>query len=284
MNFKSVFISTSALCTLIVLASMVAQKSIPKPKAKPNIAQASTQNDTVTCKSGLRYVITQKNPKGIKAAKGDRVEAHYTGTLLNGKKFDSSRERNQTFSFTLGKGEVIAGWDEGFGILKKGEKATLIIPASLGYGSQDMGDIPPNSTLIFDVELVNVQKPIIYKPFSGKGKDTVRLKSGLKYIVIDKGNPKMKAQLSQTASVYYAGYLMDGTMFDGNFDRFEPINVPVTGAGMIKGWQEILPRMNKGMKVRVIIPPALAYGAQGYPGVIPENATIIFDMFLSDLK
>jgi peptidylprolyl isomerase len=284
MNFKSVFISTSALCTLIVLASMVAQKSIPKPKAKPNIAQASTQNDTVTCKSGLRYVITQKNPKGIKAAKGDRVEAHYTGTLLNGKKFDSSRERNQTFSFTLGKGEVIAGWDEGFGILKKGEKATLIIPASLGYGSQDMGDIPPNSTLIFDVELVNVQKPIIYKPFSGKGKDTVRLKSGLKYIVIDKGNPKMKAQLSQTASVYYAGYLMDGTMFDGNFDRFEPINVPVTGAGMIKGWQEMLPRMNKGMKVRVIIPPALAYGAQGYPGVIPENATIIFDMFLSDLK
>ena len=144
--------------------------------------------------------------------------------------------------------------------------------------------ILPNSTLIFDVELVNVQKPIAYKPFSGKGKDTVKLSSGLKYIVIDKGNPKLKAQLNQTASIYYAGYLMDGTKFDGNFDRFEPINVPVTGAGMIKGWQEMLPRMNKGMKVRVIIPPALAYGAQGYPGVIPENATIIFDMFLSDLK
>jgi len=282
MKLKSVIISTSALCALIVLASMVAQKSIPAPKAKS--PQVAAQNDTVTLKSGLRYVITQKNPKGVKAVKGDRVEAHYTGTLTNGKKFDSSRDRNQTFSFTLGQGEVIAGWDEGFGILRKGEKATLIIPASLGYGSQDMGDIPPNSTLIFDVELVNVQKPIAYKPFSGKGKDTVRLSSGLKYIVIDKGNPKMKAQLNQMASVYYAGYLMDGTKFDGNFDRFEPIKVPVTGAGMIKGWQEILPRMNKGMKVRVIIPPALAYGVQGYPGVIPANATIIFDMFLSDLK
>ncbi len=282
MKFKSVIISTSALCALIVLASMVAQKS--KPAAKPSTAQVATKNDTITCKSGLRYVITQKNPKGVQAVKGDRVEAHYTGTLLNGKKFDSSRDRDQTFSFTLGQGEVIAGWDEGFAILRKGEKATLIIPASLGYGSADMGDIPPNSTLIFDVELVNVQKPIAYKPFSGKGKDTVRLSSGLKYIVIDKGNPKMKAQLNQTASVYYAGYLMDGTKFDGNFDRFEPIIVPVTGAGMIKGWQEILPRMNKGMKVRVIIPPALAYGAQGYPGVIPPNATIVFDMFLSDLK
>lgn len=282
MKLKSVIISTSALCALIVLASMVAQKS--KPVAKPNSVQTATQNDTITCKSGLRYVITQKNPKGLKAVKGDRVEAHYTGTLTNGKKFDSSRDRDQTFSFTLGQGEVIAGWDEGFAILRKGEKATLIIPASLGYGSQDMGDIPPNSTLIFDVELVNVQKPIVYKPFSGKGKDTVRLSSGLKYIIIDKGNPKMKAQLNQTASVYYAGYLMDGTKFDGNFDRFEPIKVPITGAGMIKGWQEMLPRMNKGMKVRVIIPPALAYGAQGYPGVIPANATIIFDMFLSDLK
>lgn len=282
MKLKSVIISTSALCALIVLASMVAQKTKPAPKAKST--QAAAQNDTVTLKSGLRYVITQKNPKGVKAVKGDRVEAHYTGTLTNGKKFDSSRERNQTFSFTLGKGEVIAGWDEGFGILRKGEKATLIIPASLGYGSADMGDIPPNSTLIFEVELVSVQKPIEYKPFSGKGKDTVCLKSGLKYIVIDKGNTKMKAQLNQMASVYYAGYLMDGTKFDGNFDRFEPINVPVTGAGMIQGWQEILPRMNKGMKVRVIIPPALAYGAKGYPGVIPPNATIVFDMFLSNLK
>lgn len=282
MNFKSLIISTSALCALIVLASMVAQK--PKAKSKAYSAQVATKNDTITCKSGLRYVITQKNPKGLKADKGDRVEAHYTGTLLNGKKFDSSRDRNQTFSFTLGQGEVIAGWDEGFGILRKGEKATLIIPASLGYGAADMGDIPPNSTLIFEVELVNVQKPLVYKPYSGGGKDTVKLSSGLKYIVIGKGNPKMKAQLNQTASVYYAGYLMDGTKFDGNFDRFEPITVPVTGAGMIKGWQEILPRMNKGMKVRVIIPPALAYGAQGYPGVIPANATIVFDMFLSDLK
>jgi len=282
MKLKSIIISFSAFSVLIVLASMVSQKPITNTKAISD--QVEIRNDTVTTKTGLRYVITQRNPQGIMAVKGDRVEAHYTGTLLNGKKFDSSRDRNQTFSFTLGQGEVIAGWDEGFGILRKGEKATLIIPASLGYGTQDMGDIPPNSTLIFDVELVNVQKPIAYKPFSGKGKDTVKLSSGLKYIVIDKGNPKRKAQLNQTASIYYAGYLMDGTKFDGNFDRFEPINVPVTGAGMIKGWQEMLPRMNKGMKVRVIIPPALAYGAQGYPGVIPENATIIFDMFLSDLK
>ncbi len=241
-------------------------------------------NDTITTKSGLRYIITKKNPKGIKPAKGDRIEAHYTGTLTDGKKFDSSRDRNQTFSFNLGNGEVIQGWDEGFSYLKTGERATLIIPATLGYGSQDMGDIPPNSTLIFDVELVSVKKPIAYQPYSGKGKDTVTLKSGLKYIVINPGNVKIKAKAGQTASIFYAGYFMDGQKFDGNFGGFEPFKLPVVGASVIGGWQEIIPLMNKGMKIRIIIPPYLAYGEQGYPGAIPPNSTLIFDMFLQDLQ
>lgn len=244
----------------------------------------TVKNDTITTKTGLRYVITKKNPKGAKPAKGDQVEAHYTGTLTNGKKFDSSKDRNQTFSFILGNQQVIAGWDEGFSYLRKGEQATFIIPSSLGYGTQDMGEIPPNSTLIFEVELVDVKKPIAYKAFSGKGKDTITLNSGLKYIIISPGNLKVKAKEGQTASVFYAGYLMDGKKFDGNFGGFEPFRLPVVGAGVIRGWQEIIPLMNKGMKVRVIIPPHLAYGEKGYPGVIPPNSTLIFDMYLDDLK
>ncbi len=244
----------------------------------------AVKNDTITTKTGLRYVITKKNSKGIKPAKGDQIEAHYTGTLTNGKKFDSSKDRNQTFSFILGNQQVIAGWDEGFAYLKQGEAATFIIPSSLGYGAQDMGEIPPNSTLIFEVELVGIKKPIAYKPFSGKGKDTIKLESGLKYIIISPGNGKVKAIAGQTASIFYAGYLLDGKKFDGNFGGFEPFKLQVVGAGVIKGWQEILPLMNKGMKVRVIVPPHLAYGEKGYPGVIPPNATLIFDMYLDDLK
>ena len=242
------------------------------------------KNDTITTKTGLKVVITKSNSKGIKAAKGDSVETHYTGTLTNGKKFDSSKDRNQTFSFILGNQQVIAGWDEGFTYLRQGESATFIIPAYLGYGEQDMGDIPPNSTLIFAVELINIKKPVAYKAFCGTGKDTITLKSGLRYIIISPGNNKVKAKDGQTASIFYAGYLLDGKQFDGNFGGFEPFKLQVVGAGVIRGWQEMIPLMNKGMKVRAIIPPHLGYGEQGYPGVIPPNSTLIFDMFLEDLK
>lgn len=252
-----------------------------KTPAKP--AKASAGKDTITTASGLRYVITVKNPKGSKAAKGDQVEAHYTGTLLNGKKFDSSRDRNQTFKFVLGQGQVIKGWDEAFALLRTGEQARLIIPAQLGYGSQDMGEIPPNSTLVFDVELVSVNKAIAYTPYSGAGKDTITTASGLRYIVISKGNPKMKAMPGMMADMYYALYLMDGSKIDGNFGTFEPFKLPVVGGSVIAGWQEILPLMNKGMQVRALIPAKLAYGEKGYPGVIPPNAPLVFDMMMADL-
>ena len=85
------------------------------------------------------------------------MKVHYTGTLLNGTKFDSSRDRKEPFEFTLGKGQVIKGWDEGIAKMKVGGKATLVIPSSLGYAERDMGTIPPYSTLVFDVELLDVK-------------------------------------------------------------------------------------------------------------------------------
>jgi peptidylprolyl isomerase len=103
--------------------------------------------------SGLMYVI-KKEGQGNTPRNGEYVTAHYTGTLLNGTKFDSSRDRGKPFSFQIGMSQVIKGWDEGFLLLKPGAQALLIIPSELGYGSQDMGNIPPNSTLVFDVELI----------------------------------------------------------------------------------------------------------------------------------
>lgn len=85
---------------------------------------------------------------------GDRVTVHYTGWLEDGTKFDSSYDRNKPFSFVLGTGQVIKGWDEGIGLLKKGSKALLRIPADLGYGSIARGQIPANATLIFQVEVI----------------------------------------------------------------------------------------------------------------------------------
>lgn len=94
---------------------------------------------------------------GDEATSGKKVKVHYTGTLENGKKFDSSVDRNEPFQFTLGIGQVIKGWDQGVQGMKVGGKRKLVIPADLGYGSRGAGAvIPPNATLIFEVELLEV--------------------------------------------------------------------------------------------------------------------------------
>ncbi|MCJ2061994.1 FKBP-type peptidyl-prolyl cis-trans isomerase [Methylobacterium sp. J-088] len=117
--------------------------------------------ETVTLPSGLKYqdevVGTGPEPKA-----GQQVTVQYTGWLdeggKKGKKFDSSRDRNQPFSFPLGAGQVIKGWDEGVATMKTGGKRTLIIPPELGYGARGAGGvIPPNATLIFDVELLGAK-------------------------------------------------------------------------------------------------------------------------------
>ncbi|MDB9741323.1 FKBP-type peptidyl-prolyl cis-trans isomerase [Akkermansiaceae bacterium] len=106
--------------------------------------------------SGLKYVVNQEGAGTEKPAKGTTITAHYTGKFLDGSKFDSSVDRNEPFVTAIGVGQVIAGWDEAFMDMKKGEKRTLIIPPSLAYGPDGYpGIIPPNSTLIFDVELID---------------------------------------------------------------------------------------------------------------------------------
>jgi len=103
--------------------------------------------------SGLRMII-HKEGSGDVAKVGQTVYVHYTGLLETGKKFDSSHDRGQEFSFKLGQGRVIKGWEEALALMKPGEKRTLIIPPELGYGESAAGPIPPNSILIFEVELV----------------------------------------------------------------------------------------------------------------------------------
>ena len=111
--------------------------------------------DAITTPSGLQYVVVQKGTGTATPSSGTMVKAHYTGKLLDGTKFDSSYDRGEPISFPVGQGRVIKGWDEAFLAMTKGEKRVLIIPAKLGYGPSGRGPIPPNSTMVFDVELVD---------------------------------------------------------------------------------------------------------------------------------
>lgn len=106
----------------------------------------------------LLTINLKEGPKGEVTAKGDEVSVHYSGFLTDGTLFDSSRSRNEPFSFPLGEGYVIKGWDEGFMNKKVGDKFTLVIPPTKGYGDRDMGTIPPKSVLIFEVEIMGITK------------------------------------------------------------------------------------------------------------------------------
>jgi FKBP-type peptidyl-prolyl cis-trans isomerase len=116
------------------------------------------EGKVITTKSGLKYE-DLKEGTGDEAKAGNTVEVHYTGWLKDGKKFDSSLDRKEPFSFKLGAGKVIKGWDEGVAGMKVGGKRKLTIPPELGYGARGAGNvIPPNAELTFEVELLKVTK------------------------------------------------------------------------------------------------------------------------------
>lgn len=129
---------------------IAAEKNILQQYAKDNKLNATETE------SGLFIAVIQEGT-GQQAQQGDNVSVHYTGKLLNGKVFDSSVERGAPIRFMVGVGQVIPGWDEGIMTMKVGEKAIFLIPSPLAYGERDMGEIPANSPLIFEVELVDIQ-------------------------------------------------------------------------------------------------------------------------------
>jgi peptidylprolyl isomerase len=130
--------------------------------AVPTPAKAQTEGKTITTPMGLKIIDT-KVGTGVQPKKGQTVVVNYTGWLYEngakGKKFDSSLDRGYPFMFKLGEGQVIQGWDDGVATMRVGGKRTLIIPPGLAYGSRGAGaTIPPNATLMFDVELLGVKK------------------------------------------------------------------------------------------------------------------------------
>src|SRR5438477_6732073 len=136
-----------------VLIGVVALKAL----APPDAATATDDQAMTTTPSGLKYLDVGEGT-GPEAKAGDLVDVHYTGRLKDGKKFESSLDRGQPYSFRLGAKQVIAGWDEGIVGMKAGGKRKLVIPPELGYGARGSGSIPPNAELHFDVELLRIRQ------------------------------------------------------------------------------------------------------------------------------
>ncbi len=216
--------------------------------------------------------------EGAEAQAGQTVIVHYTGWLYDeaapdnkGVKFDSSLDRNEPFDFPLGGGRVIRGWDEGVAGMKEGGQRTLVIPPEMGYGPRGAGGvIPPNATLVFDVKLLKVIKTDITDTRIGEGEE---------------------AQAGKHVSVHYTGWLFDknapenkGTKFDSSRDRNEPFDFPLGQGQVISGWDIGVAGMKVGGCRILTIPPEMGYGRRGAGGVIPPNATLLFEVELLDVN
>jgi peptidylprolyl isomerase len=259
---------------------------------QPNTPEASTESDFEmfaglgedafeTTESGLRYVILEEGDGDVSPETGQVVSVHYTGWLEDGTTFDSSIERGQPFSFPLGQQAVIAGWDEGIALLQVGDKARLIIPSELAYGEAGGGSvIPPDATLIFDVELVDIAEGAPEAPVVVDPDDYVVTDSGLQYydmVVGDGPSP----EAGQVATMHFTLWLEDGTLLGSTLSSAQPVQALVGSGQLFAGWEEGLQGMQTGGSRQLVIPPELAFGEEGTPdGAIPPNTGVIIEMEL----
>ena len=219
---------------------------------------------------------------GATAKKGDEIRVHYTGKLLDGTVFDSSVTRNRPFDFPLGAGRVIQGWDEGVVGMKVGGKRTLTVPPDKGYGNRPAGKIPPGSTLVFDIELLEIipplpaaQGPEAFKPVV----NTFRTPGKVKVSVHKEGTGN-EAQANDIVEVHYTGTIKaDGSEFDSSVSRGKPIKFPVGTGRVIKGWDEAIVGMKVGELRTIEIPPDMGYGDRARPK-IPAGSTLVFQVEL----
>lgn len=266
------------------------QKMKNKEEGMAFLAENEKKPDVVVTETGLQYQVIEAS-EGEKPLVTDDVTVHYTGTLLDGTKFDSSVDRGEPTTFPLSR--VIPGWTEGVQLMNEGSKYRFYIPSELAYGDRGAGQlIGPNATLIFDVELLKVMKkepPMASKmgeseapDFSsfeenGNRSDVSTTDSGLQYrIISDAAGAKPVA--TDEVTVHYTGMLVDGSKFDSSVDRGQPATFPLNR--VIKGWTEGVALMSPGAIYRFYIPAELGYGAQGAGDRIPPNSTLIFDVEL----
>ncbi|MCX4510107.1 FKBP-type peptidyl-prolyl cis-trans isomerase [Streptomyces sp. NBC_01619] len=235
--------------------------------------------------------------KGQTLKKGDQAQVNYLGQLWDGDKpFDNSFDRGEPFPVTIGGGGVIEGWQKALDGQKVGSRLEVSIPPALGYGATGQGDIPPNATLVFVMDIVkgttlpttakgtdvaqdNLDLPKIGTNTDGKAPSiTVPQKPAptklVSNYVIEGSGPAVKA--GDTVAVQYKGVLWkDGKEFDSSYSKGAPVTFPL--ASVIPGWSKGLEGKKVGSRVLLVVPPDMAYGDQAR-GPIPAKSTLVFSV------
>ncbi len=290
MKWKSVVLVVAVLTLLAFVLSAcgpeieeraIATASSPEVEESPTETPDDSDIDKseITTESGLQYTEIERGDGPVPEA-GDIVTIHYTAWLEDGTELDNSYDSGQPASFILGQGMVIKGWDEGVALMNQGGKAKLVLPPALALGETGSGDgtVPPNATLVFEVELISLYEGVPEAPMTLEEKDYVTTDSGLKYhdFVVGEG---ASPETGQSVTVHYTGWLEDGTKFDSSLDRGQAFAFTIGMGQVIAGWDEGVATMKVGGRRQLVIPSELGYGEPGR-GVIPPNATLIFEVEL----
>ncbi|XP_058093441.1 70 kDa peptidyl-prolyl isomerase-like isoform X1 [Magnolia sinica] len=224
---------------------------------------------------GLKKKLVKEGQGWETPENGDEVEVHYTGTLLDGTQFDSSRDRGTPFKFKLGEGQVIKGWDQGIKTMKKGENAIFTIPPELAYGETGSPPkIPPSATLQFDVELLS------WSSVRDICKD-----GGIFKKILTEGEKWDNPKDPDEVFVKYEARLEDGTVIS----KSEGVEFTVNDGFFCPALSKAVKTMKKGEKVLLTVKPQYAFGEKGRPasvdeGAVPPNATLLVELELVSWK
>jgi len=263
-----------------------------------SVVGCSSKNDVVKKESGLMFADDTVGT-GAVAKKGEFISIHFRAWIIKDSTDlfsdwtkDTTRAKsalgdsysfNRPIKYILDEdGGFVKGATEGIVGMKVGGTRTIIIPSKLAYGEKGFRTIPPNSDIKLVVKLLDAHELKHVEPWKVDSTKYKTTKSGLKYIVVKKGEGPVPDS-GDVVTINYSGYLTNGKKFDSSVERGDPISYPFKIQPMIPGWQEATGMMNKGSKYRLLIPPKLAYGSRAI-GAIPANSTLMFDVEMVDIK
>ena len=260
---------------LFFIVELVSADPPMEPDEFPKNVEALKWRDAA---KGLK-VYDEKVGSGKPAMVGSVLKTHYTGWLLSGRKFGSSKDVGKPLAVVMGAGKMIKGWEVGLEGMREGGVRWFRVSPAMGYGATAYSMIPSNSTLIFRVELISSEVDDAVVANMDFFPDTTTLTfengpEGLRYAVIKQGEGE-PAQKGNVAKVHYTGWLTNGYKFDSSRDRGQVFGFTLGAGRVIRGWELGVQGMLPGEKRILVVPPGLGYGARG-AGPIPGGSTLIF--------
>jgi FKBP-type peptidyl-prolyl cis-trans isomerase len=247
---------------------------------KPKASEVPEDKDPVTTASGLKYTVLVAGKPGAHPKIGDKVKVHYTGWLVDGTKFDSSRDRGAPATFTLG--QVVPGWNEALALMTVGARWKITLPPALGYGEHGSPPtIPPGATLIFDVELLDVHVGPVMPTFHAAVPEAQKTTaSGIKYEVLKEGAGDPPAE-KDVAEFKFAFWNVKGELIECSETRSSTVKACAADVSQqMPFMKEAMSLLKPGARMRFEVPPELCFGDKNVSPLLPAKSTTIWELEL----